>query len=200
MKPIVLKLLLVVAALAFALFIGYAIGLTISGNQAIALLTFFVAVALILFFMWMRHGKFQDDFVRAKEYAVKSWNEQNSNEKLTREDWEGIVPKFGQDRVYIFKMKRASQIKAGHHAMIAVSAAERGFEILWMNDAPTPEQIKDPVKAVEMYLHATPVATKEVYPKYLDQLGPPRKKRGGTTINVGAMGGTSEPQKEESDD
>ena len=90
--------------------------------------------------------------------------------------------------------------------LIAVRPDGQTFKTTCILEKITSEQAKDPKSVVEHYLHATPVPTKEFYPKSIEVIGPGlnrRRRGGGVNINMGggSVGGAPESkEKEDGDD
>jgi len=196
MKPVVKKLLLVVAVAILFAFIGFEFGLAISGNSIPAILLILGFAAIVLWYLLRRAGR-SSSMEAARTYAMQWWKRTHS-EELSREESRGFVGYFGPHKHYGFRFKRMSG-KPGQWCVIVVSASEGRLDIADFEDAPTTEQTEDPFRLLEGYLHRTPVPTKEM-PKYLDWIPPYTRRRGrGVNINIGGVGASEEPKPPETE-
>ena len=163
-------------------FIGFEIGLSMSGGQIWALIIF-IGVMGLLFYFLLQTGKRGSTMEAAKQFAADFWKK-NYGEELSREDAMGVKGCFGNEATfYGFKLKRQGGPKAGQFVVINVERTPGGFDIAKFSDKPTPDEIEDPFKILDGFLFRTPVATAEPMPKYLANQLPYRTPQ--ISVNVG---------------
>ena len=163
-------------------FVGFEIGLSMSGNQVLAIL-FFLIVMAVLFYFLLQKGKKGTEMEAATEAAVNYWK-RTYGEELSRDGSLKLKTCFKDGVFYGFRLRRLTGPKSGQFACIVVEKNPSGFNVAKDSDQPTPEELADPFKLLDGFLFRTPVPISgETLTKNLANQFPYRNPQ--ISVNVG---------------
>lgn len=159
-------------------FIGFEVGISMSGNQMWAIILFILVMGVLFYFL-LQKGKHSTVMEAAKKFAVDYWYRE-TKEELSRDEEQGFEGYFDRETpLFGFSFKK---ISGSRPVVIIVKKTAAGFDIAKYKEKPTSEEVADPFRIFEGVMFRSPVPT-DLMPKYFANQLPYRNPQ--VSVSVG---------------
>jgi hypothetical protein len=173
-------LIFVVVGLAL-LFIGFELGLTISGYQVFALLLGLAVLGAVVW-LYLRKSNPLSDIEAAEKVARQFWK-RRTNEDLQKVDDSGTGNYIGEIKHFAFRFLRLGGVRANKRVVIVIEHTGGRYAVADWDDNPDTKLWDDPFDRVQGFILRTGAPMKDPPLRYLERAipsikGPPLRAPG----------------------